>query len=126
MKTLFSLFFLLGLFITNVSSVYGEEIDRTGRHTYFTGVSILNWCKKEDEISNILCVNYLKGLYDGAALPRQVYKLDAQFCKPLAVSGNQMRLIFLKYAREHPERLHESAAPLLFSALADAYPCPRP
>ena len=123
MKTLFSLFFLSGLFIT---SVYAEEIDRTGGHSYYGGTVLLDVCEKEDNINILVCSHYLMGLYDGAALPRQIYKLDAQFCKPLAVSGNQMRLIFLKYVREHPERLHERAALLLFSALADAYPCPRP
>lgn len=123
MKTLFVLFFLLGLF---ASSVYGEEIDRTGEHTYYTVTKFLNVCKEEGQINITICAHYMMGLYDGVSLLRYIYKLDAQFCKPMAVSGEQMRLIFLKYMREHPERLHESAAPLLFSALADAYPCPRP
>jgi hypothetical protein len=37
--------------------------------------------------------------------------------------GSQLERIVVKWLKEHPETLHNDAAPLVLIALHDAFPC---
>jgi hypothetical protein len=45
------------------------------------------------------------------------------FCPPEGGSPNQLKKIFLKWANDHPERLHEEKDSVIFEVLRDAFPC---
>ena len=49
------------------------------------------------------------------------------FCWPKeGVVNIQLARIFVKYLREHPEKLHSAATDLALEAWVDAFPCPDP
>ena len=45
-------------------------------------------------------------------------------CIPAGAVSDQVRDIAMTYLRNHPEQRHASAASLIASALANAFPCP--
>ena len=45
-------------------------------------------------------------------------------CIPSGTANDQVRDIAMTYLRNHPEQRHASAASLIASALANAFPCP--
>ena len=45
-------------------------------------------------------------------------------CIPAGAMSDQVRDIAMTYLRNHPEQRHASAASLIASALANAFPCP--
>jgi hypothetical protein len=45
------------------------------------------------------------------------------FCPPAGGKNGQIRDIFTRYLREHPEERHEEAIILLVLALSEAWPC---
>lgn len=44
-------------------------------------------------------------------------------CVPEGVTTGQSKAVFLKYAGDHPEQLHQNAVSLIFKALWEAFPC---
>jgi len=52
--------------------------------------------------------------------------LGSRYCLRDNVTLGQMRLVFIKYARENPQFLDQPADGLLESALANAFPCANP
>lgn len=74
-------------------------------------------------VQGIWCMGYLSGLLDGLAV--MSWKGGAiRVCMPeRGVENEQALRIVVKYLREHPESLHESARSLAVSAIAEAFPC---
>jgi hypothetical protein len=52
-----------------------------------------------------------------------VSQLFGVLCPPGASNNSQYARIVVKYLRDHPEKLHERDSLLMFSALAQAFPC---
>ena len=87
----------------------------------------LMWdCEGKGEIGELgilHCVSYLSGMADLSAALNIVYGTTI-FCVPKAgVSADQLRLIFIKWAHEHPEDLHTAARVSAIIALSEAFPC---
>jgi hypothetical protein len=53
-----------------------------------------------------------------------VYVPQTLICLPSGFSVEQLRLVFLKFAAEHPEMLHEDFGAILSVAATRAFPCP--
>jgi len=45
------------------------------------------------------------------------------FCLPSGVTTNQAIMVIVKYLKEHPEKLHNSASTLILLALQKNFPC---
>ena len=72
-----------------------------------------------------LCAMYFSGMMDLHSLltgyTKQKYKF---FCLPKnGISGEQAIKIFLKWARENPEKLHTSARVSAMLSISKAFPC---
>ena len=71
------------------------------------------------------CVGYLSGFTDLNSVIKQMTKWSP-FCLPAqGVSRDQVRLVFVKWAKDHPSALHESARVSVMLALDEAFPCAR-
>ena len=75
------------------------------------------------ELGMAYCVGYLGGVNDLNAIVHGMMKTGF-FCVPgSGVSNDQLRLVFLKWAREHPEQLHKGARSSVLISLMQAFPC---
>jgi Rap1a immunity proteins len=55
---------------------------------------------------------------------RESGRKEKRYCPPPGVlEGAQARLVIEKYMRDHPERLHESARDVIWTAMETAFPC---
>jgi hypothetical protein len=100
----------------------------------FTGNDLYRSCTAntntaDGNVHQGYCLGFLSGLLGGmtlqAGLADRPYSL--RICtEDKAVTTGQYRLIFIKSANEHPERLHLSAEVVASMAFEDAFPCPRP
>lgn len=113
-----------------VTTVEGEN---------FTGVGLLQVCSAEQEstvglFDKGICLTYLLGVSQtlsllsgvGAQVPygeTGKYRPLGGSCMPKEVSVDQLRMVWLKYARSHPEALHNPAVLLLLNAFNEAWPC---
>jgi len=76
------------------------------------------------------CVMYLSGLLDAAKTLDGWGGRDKEgrlwgSCTPKSVSQEQIRQVWLKFAKEHPEELHLIAASIALDAFEEAWPCKR-
>jgi Rap1a immunity proteins len=72
------------------------------------------------------CIGYFSALFDYAYMidaPTKKHFIDV--CPPEHMALVQFVKIFLKFASENPERLHERAGVLSYLALSRAFPCPK-
>ena len=76
----------------------------------------------------VYCVGYLAGFNDlNALVPALTRDRRRAFCPPTSgVSGDQLRLVFIDWAKRHPKELHTSARSSVVLALQDAFPCELP
>ncbi len=83
-------------------------------------------CEGRGEVGKagiLYCAGYLGGFNDLNALYKHMTGASL-FCPPLTgVSNDQLRLIFIKWARSHPEELHKTARVSVLFALREAFPC---
>ena len=71
----------------------------------------------------MVCAQYISGISDLNALFVGVFGTSL-FCLPkIGLAREQLIRIFLKWAEEHPSRLHESRRSAVVSAFAEAFPC---
>lgn len=70
------------------------------------------------------CLAYLEGFLDGFSF-RDVTadKPSRMLCYPEGVSTAQMLRVVTKWLQGHPERLHEPAFGLVFTAIHEAFAC---
>lgn len=110
-----SLFPLVALTVPEVRSA--ERVDE------------LLWdCEGRGEIGELgllRCASYLAGFNDYNAVAKRVLG-QSLFCPPeKGISNDQLRLVFIKWAKNHPEDLHRSARMHTAYSLAEAFPCPK-
>jgi hypothetical protein len=82
----------------------------------------------KDEWSNALglmrCIGYLDGVMDSAVVLSIAHPEARPFCLPeTGISLDQARLIFIKWAKDHPDQLHTAARISVAIALGTAFPC---
>ena len=86
---------------------------------------IPNSCKTQDRMDASTCNGYIigsrVGYYLGLSAPDSGGKLE--FCIPEEASIRQLIEVFLKYIRDHPDKLHISAARQVYDSWAIAFPC---
>ena len=100
----------------------------------FSGDKLQTFCAdtKSGELKRNLawygsCVSYLSGLVDAAEAEAVYLNTTAspRSCFPKGVAPEQLRQVWLNYARQRPEDLHLPAAYLAFKAFEAAWPCKR-
>lgn len=91
-----------------------------GFYTIGDGVRV---CEDESPEINF-CYGYISGFLDGM-MPLLLMSMKGPYiCPPDGATFNQLRKVFLKWAAENPERLHEEIRFGFSSAFAKAFPCP--
>lgn len=118
-------------------------------NTQTTGNALKEWCEDPEEVFQALCAVYIEGVRGGLEygaistyldfISRIVFELSEQtysevkalrtsdllgICQPAGVTGDQIIDVVKKFLEENPERRHEDASALVYSALFDAFPCP--
>jgi hypothetical protein len=89
--------------------------------TFTSGNELLQDCGDRSG-GGLVCSGYIEGVIDGADTVAAWNKLRGNCMSP-SVAVGQLTLVFEKYAREHPEVLHFSAASILLNAIGEAFPC---
>ena len=95
-----------------------------------TAEELLKRC--EGAPSESYCAGYVAGFYDGRTTS-DYGKPELMSCPPtdptdenkLSISNHQMVLVFIKWAKDHPELLHYDDWQALRQAFAAAWPCVR-
>ena len=107
-----------------LSLLLATSMSAQANQSYVTAQELLVDCEGKNKQ---FCYGFLSGYvhgWDGARTP------DNQNClfinAPDDVNFRQMALVFIKWGKGHPERLHEHAAVGVFSAFSSAWPCPKP
>jgi len=87
---------------------------------------LMKYC---ESTSFMYCTGYIAGFYDGRTAGDYGQK-NLMTCPPfnkdtlyLEVSYEQMRLVFLNWAKKYPEKLHYDDWQALREAFAEAWPC---
>ncbi len=80
----------------------------------YDGNEILYSCER----GHLRCIYYLAGVQD-------VWNdLDSKkFCMPEGVNLTELKEVFVKYAKENPEKLYLAASSVTMNAFNKAYPC---
>ena len=69
------------------------------------------------------CVEYLEGIVDANAMYIAMGR-PGLFCLPkVGLVREQQILVFQKWAKAYPERLHETRRSAVFTAFANTFPC---
>lgn len=76
-----------------------------------------------DDGPNALKITRMMPEGKGEARDMFVKNLKHYHCVPDNVTAGQIQRVFVRWAREHPEKLHEPAAKLAQKAFAKAWPC---
>ena len=89
--------------------------------------SSLNQDPKERLLENIFgvgqCFGFFQGLLDANSLTESILGKPI-FCLPTGgISAGQAIKIYLKFANDHPEHLHQSARTTAAAAFLTAFPC---
>src|SRR5262245_24910358 len=92
-----------------------------------TALTLKTWCEtpfeKDLGTTASFCVGYIRGVADGWTYTTPLLKETARSCIPAQATAEQLKLVFLKYAADNPEYLHEGAAGVVLAALEHAF-CP--
>jgi hypothetical protein len=67
--------------------------------------------------NSVSCYEYLTGVWDGLT------EESARLCTGAPVYSGQLRLVFMKYAGEHPELLGQQRGDIATAAFFAAFPC---
>jgi len=109
-------------------------------HKTFNGNELLKSCnallnseqaRRESDIaalaSGLPCLYYTVGFMHGYAFgSRSAERGLNLFCLPENsenITGEQLARIIVKWAQEHPEKLHEGSPMVMLAALNTAFPC---
>jgi len=72
------------------------------------------------------CMHYVAGYLDGYGVASAAEKGKPFLCFPDHSNTGQMVRVFVKWMRDHPEKLHLAASACFFEALTDAFMCKYP
>jgi hypothetical protein len=90
-------------------------------------ISLLDPGGKGDSSELNECMGYITGVVDAGTIASRRNENGAfSACIPESASKGQLVRIYLKYADNHPERLHLVAAIMVIEALEAAFPCVTP
>jgi hypothetical protein len=98
-------------------------------NAYDRGDKLLWACEAEtNTIEGVVrkshCIGYLQGIMDGVQSVFGLKPASKFFCPPSqGISGDQMVRIVVKYLRDHPSELHESARSSVILAYMQSFPC---
>ncbi len=70
-----------------------------------------------------ICLGYILSVVDTHKTFNVVTKTPKYFCIPRKVTSGQVQQVTIKYFKDHPEILHNSASSAVLEALNDAFPC---
>lgn len=74
----------------------------------------------------LYCSGYVSGFIDGMVVTGPFRNGPNFICLPRSgVTSEQVIGVYVKYLREHPERLQQSGRVLLYASLRHAFPCKR-
>jgi hypothetical protein len=76
----------------------------------------------QEKINGSYCGGFLLGFYESHLIEQENTK-PKLYCMPHDIKTEQLNRIFVKYLEEHPERLREETADLLYASLKNAFPC---
>ena len=107
-----------------VGSAHGADSSGppVGRLTHLPAGTLLRLCQSPQTVK--VCDGYVSGIADGitlvesAAGPGPARKV----CIP-AASGAQLRSMTVAWLSKHNDRLSADVGPVVYDALAEAYPC---
>jgi hypothetical protein len=94
-----------------------------------TGSQLLQWCQAGEPVGQIAdrmaCYGYLLGMWEMFDMLAPSLAPEANIpCLPGGgIEVEQMRLIVVKWLRNHPENLLEGAGLSFIAALKNAFPC---
>lgn len=74
-------------------------------------------------VVEIHCMGFIAGVADTLSVLKSRSLNPYRACVPDEVTEGQLEKVFKKYADDHPEQLHLSAADVVSTALAKAFPC---
>jgi hypothetical protein len=69
------------------------------------------------------CLGYVSGIDDGIEMAFGTSNTARLYCIPEGVTSGQGVRVVVKWLRNHPDKLHNSARVLVVASLADAFPC---
>ncbi len=88
------------------------------------GIILDQWCGDHSQGGgDVGCTVYLRGIMDGIVMATTANDMNRQICFPKGVTLPQVRLIVEKYMAENPDKLHDPAAGVAYSALYPAFAC---
>jgi hypothetical protein len=98
--------------------------------SFYTGNDLLDWCdgtNKEEPRDSVdlynTCLVYLAGVVDAdETISGWGYK-RGHVCAPRSVTPEHMRRVWLRYARENPDKLRLPGARSALAAFSQAWPC---
>jgi len=91
----------------------------TASSEFYNGMTFYEMCKSEYSDDNRECLGYISGVDSGinrSGLAGSLYCLTNQ-------SQGQLRLVYMRYAENHPDQLHEGASSIVILSLIAAFPC---
>jgi len=85
----------------------------------FTGNDLHELCVSSNEKGDLACTSWITGFKAGLAAAQAMAeeKRPSPLCLPKQVTGDQARLIIVKFMKDFPNTLHHSASVVAFSAL---------
>jgi hypothetical protein len=88
--------------------------------TIYRGSQLLQFCESTAAVEKAHCEGYLGGVATALADP-QMSKV--RLCLPEGATHSQLRLIYVKFARDNPQILHYAASATAAFAFEKAFPC---
>jgi len=69
------------------------------------------------------CLGYVEGIADGIEIVSETSKSARLYCMAEDVTTGQGVRVFVKWLRDHPEKLHNSGRILVVASFVNAFPC---
>lgn len=88
---------------------------------FLTGNDLLARC----ETNRSACINYVLGVSDALSFFEDAGASKSFICTTTNVTAGQMTDVVIKYLKDNPAVRNQGAAGLTWSALTDAFPCPK-
>ena len=88
-----------------------------------TANDMLTSCQSPNDRDRWDCLNFMLGVAQTHEFMVDTRFVPRLYCTPEAGTFDQMRRVFVKWAEDHPQYLHQKAAPAFIAALKDAFPC---
>jgi Rap1a immunity proteins len=92
-------------------------------NTAYTVGGLLRQCDNLNPLNIAYCMGVMDGSGTLAIILAQQGRAK-ELCYTDEVTFEQLRLVFIKWAKDHPEKLHSSASFGVVEALTTSFPCP--